>query len=216
MGKIFAMHQWNKIFLGCKHGFWILLRRPFERCSESSESFVDNPKLLDSEYAWLLCAVFCNGRESHAKNLCSVCDSTLEGLADIVLRAPTFCSHRIFLDVNQLERKWQEKMRHVQDIRELFEKKMRRADRMCSDLTSCMEEIAFHEQVRFLLRLLALQWLLIRQTGHLPIAEKFIQLSGHNTLLLARTLVLKNQGVLLKYFSLKPWIVKSEISCEFL
>ncbi|VDD86569.1 unnamed protein product [Enterobius vermicularis] len=46
-----------------------------------------------------------------------------------------------------LEQKLQEKMRHVQDIRELYNKKMRRADKMCSELTTCLEQINIKEEV---------------------------------------------------------------------
>lgn len=52
-----------------------------------------------------------------------------------------------FTDYTQLEQKLQEKMRHVQDIRELYNKKMRRADKMCSELTTCLEQINIKEEV---------------------------------------------------------------------
>lgn len=69
-----------------------------------------------------------------------------EYVTEYMKRIPQDGKIKTITDVAQLEQRWEEKMRHLQDIRELFDKKMRRADKMCCELTNCLEEIAVREQ----------------------------------------------------------------------
>uniref|UniRef100_A0A1I7XBX0 Pkinase_Tyr domain-containing protein n=1 Tax=Heterorhabditis bacteriophora TaxID=37862 RepID=A0A1I7XBX0_HETBA len=54
------------------------------------------------------------------------------------------------LDEKELIRKRHDELKHAQDIREMYENKLRRTNRMYSKLTDCMNELHLREQVHVL------------------------------------------------------------------
>ncbi|VDM57118.1 unnamed protein product [Angiostrongylus costaricensis] len=113
-------------------GLKMLMRQCWSTTPRNRPSFTQCLKYMDILYAEL--------KEMGSE----VCLSTLITQIFDYFLAHEFCL--VFISEKELIRKRRQELKHAQDIREMYENKLRRTNKMYSKLTNCMNELLLKEK----------------------------------------------------------------------